>query len=50
MRSFSICKSDKDENKKAYDLIVAHKAEIETAIGEELIWDPGAIRNYQKLL
>ena len=34
-------KSDKSLNKKAYDTLVKHKAEIELAIGSTLVWQRG---------
>lgn len=32
-------KADKDANKKAFDMLLSHKNEIETALGISLIWD-----------
>ena len=34
-------KSDKSLNKKAYDALVKHKAEIESAVGNALVWQRG---------
>ncbi len=42
-------KSDKRENKKAFDLIAAHKTEIETDLGAALIWDRGEDKKSSKI-
>ena len=31
----------REENKKAFDMLMAHKAEIELAMGNSLIWQRG---------
>ena len=46
-------KSDKEENKKAFDALIAHRSEIEIALGVTLIWnraeDKKASRVYTQL-
>ena len=42
-------KADNGENKKAYDLVVGHKEEIERELGEELIWDRGDDKKSSKI-
>lgn len=42
-------KADNDENKKAYDLVAGHKAEVERALGEKLIWDRGDEKKSSKI-
>ena len=42
-------KADNDENKRAFDIIAAHKAEIEDALGVQLIWDRGNDKKSSKI-
>lgn len=34
-------RSEAEDNKNGFDLLAAHKAEIESALGEKLVWDRG---------
>lgn len=42
-------KADNDENKRAFDMVAAHKAEIEEALGVQLIWDRGDDKKSSKI-
>ena len=42
-------KEDNDENKRAYDIVATHKAEIEEALGVQLIWDRGDDKKSSKI-
>ena len=42
-------KSDNNENKRAFDLVAAHKAEIEETLGVQLIWDRGDDKKSSKI-
>ena len=42
-------KADNDENKRAFDLVTAHKAEVEAAAGTQLIWDRGDDKKSSKI-
>ena len=42
-------KTNNDENKKAYDLVAAHKEEIEDALGIQLLWDRGDDKKSSKI-
>ena len=42
-------KTDDSENKKSYDIIAAHKKEIEESLGEQLIWDRGDGKKSSKI-
>lgn len=44
-----IRKADTEENKQIFDAIYDHKAEIEQALGERLIWDRGEERKSSKV-
>ena len=42
-------KADNNENKRAFDIIAAHKVEIEEALGVQLIWDRGDDKKSSKI-
>lgn len=42
-------KADNNENKRAFDIVAAHKAEIEEALGVQLIWDRGNDKKSSKI-
>ena len=42
-------KADNEENKKGFDFIFAHKDEIESTLGERLIWDRGDDKKSSKI-
>lgn len=42
-------KSEKSENKKAFDALMLHKAEIESALGTTLSWDRGEDKKASKV-
>ncbi|WP_314964435.1 DUF4268 domain-containing protein [Oribacterium sinus] len=42
-------KASSEENKKGFDIVAAHKAEIEAAIGAPLVWDRGDDKKSSKI-
>lgn len=42
-------KADKDENKRAFEKVIAHREDIESALGTALIWDKGENKTSSKI-
>lgn len=42
-------KADKEENKRAFEKVLAHREDIESALGTALVWDKGENKNSSKI-